>query len=207
MKTGSYDEAALEQQLDNRGFMNRFLGSLTSAVTKPRQMYPIGVLFGLGFDTATEVALLVLAGGAAGAGLPWYAILVPADPVRRRHVAAGHDRRLVHELRLRLGVLQAGPQGLLQHHDHRPVGRRRPGDRHDRARRIVGRQLNLSGPFWSWFESIDINMLGFVIVGMFVATWVIALAIWHFGRIEERWSAHLGEAETAAWDPSGLARP
>ena len=55
--------------------MNRFFGRLTRAVTKPWQMYPIGLLFGLGFDTATEVALLVLAGGAAGAGLPWYAIL------------------------------------------------------------------------------------------------------------------------------------
>ncbi len=75
MRTGRYDEAQLEEQLNKRGFMNRILGKLTRAVTKPQQMYPIGVLFGLGFDTATEVALLVLAGGAAGAGLPWYAIL------------------------------------------------------------------------------------------------------------------------------------
>src|SRR6201987_5783121 len=75
MKRGRYDEAALERQLDQRGFMNRFLGRLTRAVTKPRQMYPIGVLFGLGFDTATEVALLVIAGTAGAGGLPWYAIL------------------------------------------------------------------------------------------------------------------------------------
>src|SRR6202000_2811066 len=59
----------------NRGLMNRFLGRLTRAVTKPGHMYPIGVLFGLGFDTATEAALLVLAGGGAGAGLPWYGTL------------------------------------------------------------------------------------------------------------------------------------
>ncbi len=75
LKTGRYDERALEQQLDSRGLMNRLLGRLTRTVTGPGQMYPIGMLFGLGFDTATEVALLVLAGGAAGAGLPWYAIL------------------------------------------------------------------------------------------------------------------------------------
>ena len=75
MRTGRYDETALEEQLQKRGLMNRLLGRLTRAVTKPAQMYPIGMLFGLGFDTATEVALLVLAGGAAGAGLPWYAIL------------------------------------------------------------------------------------------------------------------------------------
>jgi len=75
MKSGRYDELELERQLASRGLMNRFLGRLTKTVTRPERMYPIGVLFGLGFDTATEVALLVLAGGAAGAGLPWYAIL------------------------------------------------------------------------------------------------------------------------------------
>ena len=76
MKSGRYDEETLEEQLNSRGLMNRFFSRLTATVTKPVQMYPIGVLFGLGFDTATEVALLVLAGGATGAGLPWYAILV-----------------------------------------------------------------------------------------------------------------------------------
>ena len=75
MRSGRYNEQQLEEQLNNRGLMNRFLGRMTKTVTKSPQMYPIGVLFGLGFDTATEVALLVLAGGAAGAGLPRYAIL------------------------------------------------------------------------------------------------------------------------------------
>ena len=56
--------------------MNRFLGGLTKSVRKPWHIYPIGVLFGLGFDTATEVGLLVLAGGAAAFNLPFYAILV-----------------------------------------------------------------------------------------------------------------------------------
>jgi high-affinity nickel-transport protein len=56
---------------------------------------------------------------------------------------------------------------------------------------VLASHLNASGAFWRWFERIDLNLLGFVIVGMFVATWAIALAIWHFGRIEERWSAQL----------------
>ncbi|MGH2849075.1 MAG: HoxN/HupN/NixA family nickel/cobalt transporter, partial [Solirubrobacteraceae bacterium] len=43
------------------------------------------------------------------------------------------------------------------------------------------------------FEHINLNLLGFVIVGVFVATWAIALSIWRFGHIEERWSAHLDE--------------
>src|SRR6202021_4268994 len=54
---------------------SRVFGRLTRAVTSPQQMYPIGVLFGLGFDTATEVGLLVIAGSAGAAGLPWYAII------------------------------------------------------------------------------------------------------------------------------------
>ena len=60
---------------------------------------------------------------------------------------------------------------------------------------LIASELNLSGSFWNWFENIDINVLGFVIVGMFVATWAIALSVWRLGRIEERWSAHLGDTE------------
>src|SRR5690242_10245396 len=64
MRAGAYNDAELEQQLAKRGLMNRFLGPLARRVDTPAKMYPIGVLFGLGFDTATEVALLVLAGSA-----------------------------------------------------------------------------------------------------------------------------------------------
>ncbi len=76
MRRGDYDEQQLEEQLNKRGFMNRFLGGLTRSVRKPWQIYPVGLLFGLGFDTATEVGLLVMAGGAAALNLPFYAILV-----------------------------------------------------------------------------------------------------------------------------------
>jgi high-affinity nickel-transport protein len=67
MRRGVYDEAALEEQLNNRGLLNRFLGRFTKSITRSWQMYPLGVLFGLGFDTATEIALLVLAGTSAAA--------------------------------------------------------------------------------------------------------------------------------------------
>jgi high-affinity nickel-transport protein len=76
MRTGEFDEQELEDQLNKRGFMNRFLGNLTKSVRKPWHIYPIGVLFGLGFDTATEVGLLVIAGGAAAFNLPFYSILI-----------------------------------------------------------------------------------------------------------------------------------
>ncbi len=54
---------------------------------------------------------------------------------------------------------------------------------------LFASKLEAQGPFWDWVEAIDLNVLGFIIVGMFVATWAVALAVWHFGRIEERWSA------------------
>ena len=75
MRSGHYDEAELERQLDKRGFLNRILGRVNRAVSKPWHLYPVGVLFGFGFDTVTEVGLLVIAGGAAAANLPWYAVL------------------------------------------------------------------------------------------------------------------------------------
>jgi len=197
MKSGRYDEEALEEQLNNRGFMNRFFGGLTRTVTRPVQMYPIGVLFGLGFDTATEVALLVLAGGAAGAGLPWYAILVlPVlfaagmsllDSIDGSFMNFAYGwafskpvRKVFYNITITgLSVAIALVIGTIE------VGG------------LIASELNLSGSFWDWFETININFLGFVIVGMFVATWAIALSVWRFGRIEERWSAHLADSEVS----------
>jgi high-affinity nickel-transport protein len=193
MRSGVYDEQALTDQLNSRGFMNRFFGGLTRAITKPKQMYPIGVLFGLGFDTATEVALLVLAGGAAGAGLPWYAILcLPIlfaagmslmDSIDGSFMNFAYGwafskpvRKVYYNLAITgLSVAVAFVIGTIE------LGA------------LVGEQLNLSGSFWSWWESIDINLLGFILVGLFVLTWALALAIWRFGHIEERWSASIGE--------------
>jgi high-affinity nickel-transport protein len=191
MRRGRYDEAELERQLDNRGLMNRFLGRLTKAVDRPRQMYPIGVLFGLGFDTATEVALLVVAGSAGAAGLPWYAILcLPIlfaagmsllDSIDGSFMNFAYGwafsrpvRKVFYNLTITgLSVAVALVIGTIE------LGG------------LVAQHLNASGAFWRWFEGIDINLLGFVIVGMFAGTWAVALSVWHFGRIEERWSARL----------------
>jgi nickel/cobalt transporter (NiCoT) family protein len=193
MRTGSFDEQSLEAHLDNRGLMNRFLGRVTRRIEKPHQAYPVGVLFGLGFDTATEVALLVLAGGAAGAGLPWYAILcLPIlfaagmsllDSIDGSFMNFAYGwafskpvRKVFYNITITgLSVAVALIIGTIE------------------LAGLLASQLRLSGSFWSWFENININLLGFVIVGLFVATWAIALSIWRFGRIEERWTAHLDD--------------
>jgi len=75
MRHGNYDEAELERQLNNRGLMFRFFGKWMKAITKEWQMYPVGVIFGMGFDTATEVALLATTALLATQHLPFYAIM------------------------------------------------------------------------------------------------------------------------------------
>ncbi len=60
---------------------------------------------------------------------------------------------------------------------------------------LMSQQLNITGRFWSDMQNADINTLGFIIVGLFIATWVVALAIWRFARIEARWSAGMGASE------------
>jgi high-affinity nickel-transport protein len=191
MRTGRYDEAGLERELDSRGLMNRLFGRLTKAVTKPRHMYPIGVLFGLGFDTASEVALLVIAGGAGAAGMPWYAILcLPIlfaagmslmDSIDGSFMNFAYGWALSNPVRkvfynLTITGLSVAVAFL--------IGTIELGG-------LIGSRLDLSGPFWSWFENIDFNVLGFVILVTFAATWGIAVLIWRLGRIEERWSEHL----------------
>ena len=189
MKSGRYDEEQLEDHLRKRGFMNRLFGGRIKTITKPPQMYPVGVLFGLGFDTATEVALLVIAGSAGAAGLPWYAILcLPVlfaagmslmDTIDGSFMNFAYGwafskpvRKVFYNLTITgLSVAIALVIGTIE------VGG------------LAASELNLSGSFWNWLETVNINFFGFVIVGMFIATWLIALSVWRFGHIEERWTS------------------
>ncbi|WP_428832449.1 MULTISPECIES: HoxN/HupN/NixA family nickel/cobalt transporter [Amycolatopsis] len=188
LRSGSYDEAALEHELANRGLLNRLLGRFTKAIGKPWHMYPLGLLFGLGFDTATEVALLVLAGSATIAGLPWYAVLcLPvlfaagmtlfdtvdgsfmnfaygwafANPVRKIYY-----NLTVTGLSVAVAVL-VGAAELLS---------------------VLSGEFGWSGAFWSWNAGLDLNTLGFAVAGLFAVTWLVAALVWRFGRIERRWS-------------------
>lgn len=198
LKTGRYDERQLERRLEQRGLLNRVLGRLTRTIKTPARMYPVGVLFGLGFDTATEVALLVLAGGAAGAGLPWYAILcLPILFAAGMSLLDSLDgslmnyaygwafakpvRKVFYNLTITgLTVAVAVVIGTIE------LGG------------LLASRMNWQGSFWSWLEEVNINVLGFVIVAVFLATWAIALTIWRVGRIEERWDAHLEPAGRAS---------
>lgn len=188
LRRGQFDEAELEEQLNKRGAINRILGRVTRLVTKPWQMYPVGLLFGLGFDTVTEVGLLVLAGGAAASNLPWWAILtLPilfaagmslldtidgsfmnfaygwafAKPVRKIYY-----NMTVTALSVGVALIIGGIELIS----------------------ILTEKLDIeSGPLAA-IGSLDLETAGYWIVGLFVVTWIVAVLVWRLGRIEERWS-------------------
>ncbi|MCM3920398.1 HoxN/HupN/NixA family nickel/cobalt transporter [Frankia sp. AiPs1] len=196
MRNGRYDEQELERRLDSRGFMNRFLGGLTRTVTRPWHIYPIGVLFGLGFDTATEVGLLVLAGGAAAFNLPFYSILVLPilfaagmclmDTIDGVFMNAAYGwatarpvRKVFYNLTITtISVIVALVIGTIE-----LVGV------------LADRFAIESGPL-AWIATINLDYTGYGIVGLFFLAWAIALAVWYFGRIEERWTANLASETT-----------
>jgi high-affinity nickel-transport protein len=193
MRLGAYDDQQLEEQLNKRGLMNRFLGPLARRIDTPWKMYPIGFLFGLGFDTATEVALLVLAGTAVVGGLPFYAVLsLPvlfAAGMNLFDTAGGcfmnfaYDWAFARPVRkvycnltiTGLSVFVAVFIGAIE-----VLG-------------LLGQDGNLTGWGWAWLENFNINTAGFVIVGVFVLTWAAALSIWHFGYIEQKWDLAAAE--------------
>jgi nickel/cobalt transporter (NiCoT) family protein len=188
MRTGEFDEAELERHLHNRGFLARILSRVTRRVSKPWHLYPVGLLMGLGFDTATQVALLVLAAGSAAFVLPWYAILVlpvlfaagmslfdTADGVLMSRAYGWAFlkpvRKVFYNLTVTvLSVTVALVIGVLV-----------------LAGLLVERLGVESGPL-AWIASLDLELVGFAIVGLFLVTWVVALAVWRFGRIEQRWA-------------------
>jgi nickel/cobalt transporter (NiCoT) family protein len=189
MRRGLYDDEQLEEQLNKRGLMNRFFGKLANKIDTPWKIYPIGVLFGLGFDTATEVALLVLSGTAVASGLPFYAILsLPLlfaggmslfDTLDGCFMNFAYGwafarpiRKVYYNITITaLSVAAAFLIGTIE-----LLG-------------LLPSEINLRGAFWDFMANFNINTAGFIIVGMFVVTWMVALAIWRFGRVEQRWDA------------------
>ena len=200
---GALEEAELERRLARRGVMNRLYGPLTRMVGASWQMYPVGVLFGLGFDTATEVALLFLAAGAASSGLPFYAILcLPIlfaagmcllDTLDGSLMSfaygwafTGQARRVYCNLTVTtLSVMVALAVGTIE------------------LLSVLAGRLSLTGGIWGLVSGFDLNTAGLVIVGAFALTWTTAAAIWRFGRIEERWGSARDLHGVVEVDPRG----
>ena len=184
LRRGQLD--ALEEHFNAGGLVTRVFRKLTTSVRTPGQMYGVGLLFGLGFDTATEVALLVLAGSGAASGLPWYAILtLPVlfaagmsllDAIDGSFMNFAYGwafsnpaRKVYYNITITgLSIVVALLIGTAE------------------LASLAAQELRLGGPFWAWVSSLNLNTLGFAIVGLFVATWAVALTAWRVLGLEQR---------------------
>ncbi len=188
LRAGRYDEDELERQLQARGLMWRFFGRFMGAITRTRHMFVVGLVFGIGFDTATEVLLLAATAAAATQGLPWYAVL--ALPLLFSggmtlfdtldgcfmNVAYGWAfarpvRKVYYNLVITgLSVAVAFLIGTIE-----IIG-------------LLSSELHIRGGFWDFMANFDINRAGFVIAGLFVVVWAAAIAYWKLGRLDSRWT-------------------
>lgn len=191
IRRGEFNEAELEQTLDRRGFMNRILGGLTRSVAAPWQLYPIGLLFGLGFDTASEVSLLVLAGGAAASELPVQAVLVlPVlfaagmclmDTIDGVLMTRAYGwaflkpvRKVFYNLTITaVSVLVALGIGTIE------------------LVSVFAQQAHIDHGVIAAIAGVPLDHAGYGIVALFVLAWGVAVAVWRVGRVEERWSGEL----------------
>jgi nickel/cobalt transporter (NiCoT) family protein len=191
MRNGSFDEVELERQLNNRGLMFRFFGRWMRTIDKEWKMYPVGVVFGLGFDTATEVLLLATTAFFASKGLPWYSImclpilftagmsLLDTLDGCFMNLAYGWAffnpvRRIYYNLAitgLSIGIcFFIGTIEVLG---------------------LLPSELHLKGAFWRLMANFNLNAAGYIIVAMFLVTFLGAMAFWRYGHVEEKWSSHL----------------
>lgn len=187
LRAGTFDEEQLEHHLHNRGFLARIFKRTTKRVTKARHLYPVGLLMGLGFDTATQVALLVLAGGTAAFALPWYAILTL--PIL---FAAGM-------------VLFDSLDGILMTRAYswaflKPIRK----IYYNFTVTILSVTVALSigalllvqlasewVPGLAWAGELDLQYVGFGLVALFLVVWAASVAWYHLGRVEEKFEKGL----------------
>ncbi len=189
MRGGEYDRERLENRLIERGMMSRFFGRFFGLIDSSWQMYPLGILFGLGFDTATEVGLLALAAGVATHSVPPLAILsLPLlfaagmslmDTLDGAFMTRAYGwafsnpvRKVYYNITITslsiVVALAIGTVELLQ---------------------VLSTRLALSGGFWEWLNNLDFETLGYAVVGLFVVMWAMSVSIWKLRRIEDRWAA------------------
>jgi nickel/cobalt transporter (NiCoT) family protein len=174
-RRGSHDEGRLERRLLERGLVNRFVGGrVARRITRSWHMYPLGVLFGLGFDTASEVALLALAAGVATDHVPFLAVVsLPLlfaagmslmdtiDGAFMAHAYGWAFSSPVRRIFYNIGVTSLSVAVAL----------------------VVGtvELLQVSGRV-----QLDLGLLGYGVAGAFVLTWTLAFGVWKLAEIRPR---------------------
>ncbi len=183
----AYNDQTLDTTLNNRGIMSRIFRPILRVTDKSWKMYPVGFLFGLGFDTATEIALLGIAAASASKGVPLVSILIfPALFTAGMSLMDATDgilmlgaygwafvrplRKLYYNLNITLiSVIVALAIGGLE------------------ALSVMAQELNLSGPFWDQVGNLNDNfgLLGVIIVCLFIVSWIISTIIYKVKRYDD----------------------
>ena len=190
MKRGAYNEQKLEEALQNQGLMSRFfLKRVGDRINASWKMYPLGVLFGLGFDTATEIGLLAIAAGVATHNVPFLAIIsLPiifaagmslmdtADGAFMSHAYgwafSNPIRKVYYNITVTsLSVAVALIIGMIE------------------LLQVTAAKFSLYGGFWAFLDNLNFGNIGYVVVGLFVVTWAFSVLLWKTRRIEDRWGA------------------
>ncbi len=186
LKQGKINQTELDALLEKRGFMNRFFHPLFKLISKPWHIYPVGVLFGIGFDTASEIALIAISVGiGVSTNIPVYYVLIlpllftcgmvtidTADGVAMR-LAYGWAflnpiRKIYYNLTVTvISVLVAWAIGTIE------------------LLQVLSTELNFSGFFWSWLNSIDFEIMGFVIIAIFAVSWAISFGYWRYKKYDK----------------------
>ena len=197
VKTGSYRSEHLEELLLQRGFVNRLLGGRAQKfINHSWQMYPLGLLFGLGFDTASQVGLLALSSGAATGKASFWAILsLPIifaagmslmDTTDGALMSKAYGWAFSSPLRklwynitttgLSVAVaLLVGTIELLQ---------------------VLSDRLNWQGAFFGFLnDRLDFGIIGYAIVALFMAAWIVSVLLWKARRVEERYGAVVAQTD------------
>jgi high-affinity nickel-transport protein len=189
MRRGIYDEEELEAQLLARGFMYRFFGRAMRSIEHTWQLFFFGFVFGLGFDTATEVLLLAGTAAAVTEGLPWYAVLtlpllfsggmMLCDSIDGLFMNFAYGWAFARPVRkvyynITITALSIGVAFVVGGIEI--VG-------------LLATELHMHGWLVDYLANFNLNTAGYLVVGLFVLVWLVALSIWKFGRVEARWEA------------------
>jgi high-affinity nickel-transport protein len=201
LRTGAFDEAELERQLAVRGMMWCFFGRFMRSITKSWHMLFVGLIFGIGFDTATEVLLLAATAAAATQGLPWYAVaalpLLFAGGLTLFDTADGcfmnfaygwafarPVRKVYYNLIITgLSIAVAFLIGTIE------------------ITGLLASELHVRGPIWDAIAGFDINRAGFIIAALFAVVWAIAIAYWKLARLDQRWTPAIAGGQDLDIEP------
>lgn len=181
-------EEELDALLESRGFITRFIAPYFKLISRSWHVLPLGFLFGLGFDTASEIALLALSSGASQQSISFLGnlslpILFAAgmsllDTLDGIIMKSAYNwaffnpiRKIYYNITITaISVIAALIIGLIE------------------LLQIMEDKLHLKGTFWNMIQSIQFDYLGYIMVALFLITWLISTLIWKFGKVEQRWS-------------------